>query len=48
MDEPADSLLPAIRPFDGDMLDRYLASGLAGKRAEHPHDGVATMTHIGG
>ena len=49
MDAPADSLLPAMRPaFDGDRLDQLLARGLAGKRAEHPHDGVATMTHIGG
>jgi cyclic pyranopterin phosphate synthase len=48
MDEPADSLLPAVRPFDGELLDRYLADGLAGKRAEHPHDGFVTMTHIGG
>lgn len=48
MDEPADSLLPAIRPFDGNLLDEYLARGLAGKRAEHPHDGFVTMTHIGG
>ena len=49
MDAPADSLLPALRPrLDGRKLDALIARGLAGKRAEHPHDGVATMTHIGG
>jgi cyclic pyranopterin phosphate synthase len=48
MDEPADSLLPAIRPFDRGELDRLIAKGLAGKRAEHPHDGFVPMTHIGG
>lgn len=49
MDEPAGSLLPAMRPrFDGKALDAHLAAGLSGKRSEHPHDGVATMTHIGG
>lgn len=49
MDEPRGTLLPAIRPrFDGDALDAILAEGLAQKRAEHPHDGFVTMTHIGG
>ncbi len=49
MDEPRDSLLPALRPrFDADHLDELLARGLAHKQAEHPHDGFVTMTHIGG
>lgn len=49
MDEPAGSLLPAIRPrFDGQLLDQYLVRGLNQKRREHPHDGFVTMTHIGG
>ncbi|MEX2544833.1 MAG: GTP 3',8-cyclase MoaA [Phycisphaeraceae bacterium] len=49
MDEPAHSLLPALRPrFDADHLDELIAAGLAGKRAEHPHDGFVVMTHIGG
>ncbi len=48
MDEPRGTLLPAIRPWDGDYLDELLAEGLRNKRAEHPHDGFVTMTHIGG
>lgn len=49
MDQPAGSLLPAIRPrFDGDAVDQCLADGLGRKRSEHPHDGFVTMTHIGG
>lgn len=49
MDKPAGTLLPALRPeFDGDLLDSLLAEGLSRKRAEHPHDGHAVMTHIGG
>lgn len=48
MDEPRGTLLPAIRPWDGDYLDELLADGLHNKRAEHPHDGFVTMTHIGG
>lgn len=49
MDKPAGSLLPALRPrFDPDLLDAILAGGLRSKRDEHPHDGYAVMTHIGG
>lgn len=49
MDKPVGTLLPAIRPrFDPRMLDAIIAGGLAGKRDEHPHDGHAIMTHIGG
>ncbi|MGP1346126.1 MAG: GTP 3',8-cyclase MoaA [Phycisphaerales bacterium] len=49
MDKPAGTLLPAIRPdFDARMLDAIIVDGLAGKRDEHPHDGHAIMTHIGG
>ena len=49
MDEPRGSILSALRPrFDGDRLDAILARGLSSKQAEHPHDGFATMTHIGG
>lgn len=49
MDEPAGSLLPAIRPnFDADHFDALLAAGLNQKADEHPHDGFAVMTHIGG
>ena len=49
MDEPAGTLLPALRPtFDAVELDRLIAAGLSGKAAEHPHRGFVTMTHIGG
>lgn len=49
MDSPRGTILPALRPrYDGDLLDGLLAEGLASKRTEHPHDGVVTMTHIGG
>jgi len=49
MDKPAGSILDALRPeFDPDMLDAILAQGLGQKREEHPHDGHAVMTHIGG
>lgn len=49
MDAPGPSLLPAIRPcFDPDHFDDLLLQGLTGKRSEHPHDGHAVMTHIGG
>ena len=49
MDEPAGTLLPALRPtFDAGKLDALLAAGLARKRTEHPHDGFVVMTHIGG
>lgn len=49
MDEPAHSLLPALRPrFAPEYLDELIAAGLDRKAAEHPHEGVAVMTHIGG
>jgi len=49
MDRPAGTLLPALRPkFDPEALDDRLEQGLRWKRAEHPHDGHAIMTHIGG
>lgn len=49
MDAPAGNLLHALRPvFDPDAIDRTLAAAYGRKAPEHPHDGVATMTHIGG
>ena len=49
MDAPAGNLMSAIRPaFSADRFDAAIAAAYADKRAEHPHDGVATMTHIGG
>lgn len=49
MDKPAGSILEALRPeFDPGLLDAILAQGLGQKRDEHPHDGHAVMTHIGG
>ena len=49
MDQPAGTLLPALRPaFDPHLFDRLLREGLQGKRAEHPLQGFVTMTHIGG
>ena len=49
MDKASHSLLPAIRPgFSADYLDRLLASGLNQKAEEHPHDGAAIMTTLGG
>lgn len=49
MDRPAGSLLPAVRPTpDADRLAAILMDGLSRKRDEHPHDGHAVMTHIGG
>jgi cyclic pyranopterin phosphate synthase len=49
MDRPGPSLLSALRPvYDPDRLDAILAASLATKAAEHPHDGHAVMTHIGG
>jgi cyclic pyranopterin phosphate synthase len=49
MDEPAGSLMSAIRPsFDAQALDELLRSGLEGKRPKHPVQGFVTMTHIGG
>jgi GTP 3',8-cyclase len=49
MDQPAGTLLPALRPrFDPDELDRRLEAAFAHKAMEHPHQGVVVMTHIGG
>jgi GTP 3',8-cyclase len=49
MDRPGGSLMPALRPvFDGDLFDELLARGLAGKAPEHPAEGFAIMTNIGG
>lgn len=49
MDQPAGSLLPALRPvFDASRLNQLLATGLAGKAPAHPAVGVGIMTHIGG
>ena len=49
MDAPRGSLLPAIRPvFDPDGIDAILTEAYARKQAEHPHNGLVTMTHIGG
>ena len=49
MDQPRGSFLPAVRPaFDGDAFDRLLAKALDAKASEHPAQGVAVMTTIGG
>ena len=49
MDKPSGTILPALRPrFDPALFDTILAEGLGQKRDEHPHDGHAVMTHIGG
>ncbi len=49
MDEPRGSILPAVRPsFDAQCFDRILANALASKASEHPAQGVAVMTGIGG
>ncbi len=49
MDRHAGSLMPAFRPrFDAARFDALLARGLAAKKDEHPHDGFAVMTTIGG
>jgi len=49
MDRPGGSLLPALRPrFDGELFDQLLLRGLQGKAAEHPAEGFAIMTNIGG
>ncbi len=49
MDRPAGNVLRAVRPgFNAGMFDRLLLAGYDAKQAEHPHDGYATMTHIGG
>jgi GTP 3',8-cyclase len=49
MDRPGGSLMPALRPtFDPELFDRLLVRGLQGKAAEHPAEGFAIMTNIGG
>lgn len=49
MDQPAGSILPALRPrFDPLALDAIIAAGLDRKAAEHPAQGFVTMTVIGG
>jgi GTP 3',8-cyclase len=49
MDAPAANAMAAIRPaFDARRFDELLTRAYDGKRSEHPHDGVATMTHVGG
>lgn len=49
MDHARGSLMAAIRPhFDPVRLDALLHRALTDKAAEHPHDGVAVMTTIGG
>jgi GTP 3',8-cyclase len=49
MDEPRGSIMPAVRPrFDAAMFDDILEQALAAKAPEHPAQGVAVMTRIGG
>lgn len=49
MDRPTGSVRSALRPtLDADAFDAVLRRAYAGKQPEHPHDGVAVMTHIGG
>lgn len=49
MDQPAGELLPALRPvFNGALLDRIMAAGLARKAPAHTTTGFVAMTHIGG
>jgi GTP 3',8-cyclase len=49
MDNPAGSILPAIRPrWSAEEFDHILAQGLAKKAPEHPAQGFVTMTVIGG
>ncbi len=49
MNRPRGTLLPALRPkYDPLRFDALLAEALAAKEAEHPHDGFAVMTSIGG
>lgn len=49
MGESHGSIMPAVRPtFDGALLDSLLQQALATKAAEHPEQGAAVMTHIGG
>ncbi|MCC6681667.1 MAG: GTP 3',8-cyclase MoaA [Phycisphaeraceae bacterium] len=49
MDQPRGSFLPAVRPhFDAAHFDRLLSAALGAKASEHPAQGVAVMTTIGG
>lgn len=49
MDEPRGSFLPAMRPFfQARRFDQLLQEALQGKAAEHPAQGVAIMTTLGG
>lgn len=49
MDHPSGSILPALRPaFDPERLDSLLLEGLRRKAPEHPPEGFAVMTNIGG
>lgn len=49
MDQPQGSIAHAIRPvFDPDALDHALWQALSRKKAEHPVEGFAQMTILGG
>lgn len=49
MDVPRGSFLPAMRPFfQARRFDQLLQEALQGKAAEHPAQGVAIMTTLGG
>jgi cyclic pyranopterin phosphate synthase len=49
MDQPRGSFLDALRPrFDSDRFDAILQAALRAKSPEHPGQGVAIMTTIGG
>ncbi len=49
MDRPAGNVRPALRPtLDADAFDAVLRRAYTAKRPEHPHDGAAIMTHVGG
>jgi GTP 3',8-cyclase len=49
MDAPAGNVMRAVRPgFDAELFDQMLFNAYAHKKPEHPHDGIITMTHIGG
>lgn len=49
MDQPAGSILPAVRPkFDADFAEQLIADALTQKQPEHPAFGPTIMTSIGG
>jgi len=49
MDAPRGGVLDAVRPrFDARRFDDLLRAALGEKQAEHPDQGPAVMTHIGG